>query len=155
MTREILGEVLTYVDDELVNGEFSPPSDWETVLFFIDFAVDLEPGEYELLRLEIDDPDWGSGIPILTGNPSFTVADSGCTYIGLLNFNLYRLPPGSFEEQQVMASEASATLGVEILMMFLGAGSLFGESANAFVPEESERPDSALGCAVQGAEFPG
>ena len=154
MSSEGLGDARYYIDDEIVAEGFEPPADWSEAYYLLDFRVELAPGAYEIVSLEIDDPEWGSDVPILTGRPIVTVEASGCTYLGVLYFNLYRLAPGTLEQQQAVAAEAAGELGVEIFMTFLLAGSLFGESAGAFIEEEGP-PDWATGCTVHEAEFPG
>jgi len=147
-------DIVNVVDDEVVAGELDEQPDWESAILYFDFEIALEPGEYELVSLEVNDPGWSSDpVSLLTGSPKFTVADSGCTYIGLLNFNFYRLPPGSIDEQERMAGAVAASTGVEYFTL-LETGSFFGDSIDLGVPSADLRPESAAECTVHGAEVP-
>jgi len=154
--RELLDpeeDTVYVVDDEVVVGDVGEQPNWELAIFHFDFGIVLEPGEYELLSLEVKDPGWSSNPVMLpTGRPRFSVTDTPCTYIGLLNFTFYRLPPGSVEEQKSMADEVAASAGVQFFTL-LQTGSLFGESANLSVPSAEERPEDAAECVVHGAEW--
>ena len=146
-------DTVYFVDDEVVVGDLGEQPNWELALFHVDFGIVLEPGEYELVALEVDDPGWSSTpVPLLTGRPRFSVTDTPCTYIGLLTFIFYRLPAGSIEEQQSMIDEVAASAGVEYFTL-LETGSMFGESANLSVPSAEERPEDAAECVVHGAEW--
>ena len=141
------------VDDEVITGELGEQPNWELAILYVDFGIALEAGEYELVALEVDDPEWSSNpVSLVTGRPRFSVTDTPCTYIGLLTFIFYRLPAGSIDEQQSMAGEVAASTGVEYFTL-LETGSLFGESANLSVPSAEERPEDAADCAVQEAEW--
>lgn len=154
--RELLDpeeDTVYVVDDEVVVGDLGEQPNWELALFHVDFGIVLEPGEYELVALEVDDPGWSSNpVSLLTGRPRFSVTDTPCTYIGLLTFIFYRLPAGSIEEQKSMAGEVVASAGVEYFTL-LETGGLFGESANLSVPSAEERPEDAAECVVHGAEW--
>jgi hypothetical protein len=102
-----------------------------------------------MLALEVEAPNMASNpFPILTMRPTFTVPDTGCVYIGRFFFRLYRLPPGSFEQQRAVVQE----LGVEYFT-FLESGSLVGDTFGVYLPVENKRVQGWENCAIHLAEF--
>lgn len=144
---------ITVVDDEVVTGELSEQPNWEFAVLYIEFEIALDPGDYELLAVEVNDPRWWSGtVSMLTGRPRLTVSDSGCTYVGTLNFNYYRLPPGSLADQENMAADVARSTGIEYFTL-VESGGFFGDSTYLDVPPTEERPESAAGCIVLAPEW--
>jgi hypothetical protein len=115
------------------------------------FALALGPGEYEIAGLQITADSMGGG-PVLhsTGGPLFSVADSGCVYIGDITYNLYRLPAMEASPQLDLEEELEERDGAEYELLYIPTGGLIQYDASV---TEGDVPGDAEDCDVTLAEF--
>jgi hypothetical protein len=97
------------------------------------FAVPLEPGEYTITDIWVDDGslyDEPTVLPMVLGDservlPRFSVIGyEPCTFIGEITSITVRLPPGDAAEQVEFAEEFLH--GIEAVLTFNSEGSLLG-----------------------------
>ena len=107
----------------------------------LNFALTLEPGEYQIFRLIgihpnlAEDPVGFPGFRIPLGRDSriatlsFLVPDSGCIYIGELSFAYIRVSPGSRTEQNMYIDQVGQEIRDTVHYAYLPEGSLISKSA--------------------------
>jgi hypothetical protein len=137
-------------------GDAEPQPDWEYSAVVLPFTIHLEPGEYDLQSIVVDDAGWNpDSVTLLVGGPTFTVGESPCTYVGAIGFDFYRLPPGTIDGQTDGVNEIMEAFELEgsLYLQPLESGSFILESGNAGLPPEDERPESAADCEPIPAQF--
>ena len=127
------------------------PDIWS--LTILDFALALEPGEYRTVLLGVEHVDLDSKQITLFIDPTirfirFTVPETGCSYIGRIFVNYYRLPPLDFSE----TLDLIKNLGEGILSN-LKTGGIFSESAAIDRAPPDERPEGSENCNIKMAEM--
>ena len=121
-------------------------------LSILDFALALEPGEYRItfLRAQHDElADKQITLLLGGGGIRFTVPESGCSYIGRIYVNYFRLPHFTPAEQLAYVGERFG----EIFFINLYSGSLVGESGALDRAPRDERPEGSEKCTVKMAEW--
>ncbi|MCH9010324.1 MAG: hypothetical protein IIC21_06855, partial [Chloroflexi bacterium] len=116
-----------------------------------DFAIALEPGEYRITFLRAQHVDLANKqITLFIGHGGirFTAPESGCSYIGRIFVNYYRLPPLDFSE----TLDLIKNLGEGILSN-LKTGGIFSESAAIDRAPPDERPEGSENCNIKMAEM--
>lgn len=113
-----------------------PPYEIELVLnfdgneFIVDtfdesgnFYIYLEPGSYTIEYLRVRNQALGSDMhEIITDQPQISVLPLPCYYAGNITFTIWRLAPGTYEEQVAEANLISAVAGEPLLFGYLEGG---------------------------------
>ena len=132
-------------------GWIFSPDVWS--LSILDFAIALEPGEYTITLLSVKHVDLADEQITLFIDPTirfmrFTVPESGCSYIGRIFVNYYRLPPlEPFEAINVFKKLRAP------YMKLLSTGGIVSESAAIERAPPDERPEGSKDCIVEMAEW--
>jgi hypothetical protein len=72
------------------------------------FATYLEPGTYTVNGLTLKNEDLGpEAFEFMTDPPEIEIPDKSCHYVGNVAFIIFRLPPGSFEEQTALVQQVA------------------------------------------------
>lgn len=115
------------------------------------FELAMAAGDYEIAGLGIDAPSL-QDFPFIhaTAGPTFTAPEDGCSYIGLMRYSIYRLPPVETGEQVALTGEIAEETGkdVTVTTVILGGLVQYDETVEAGAPS-SGAPD----CARDPAEF--
>ena len=101
------------------------------------FELTIAAGEYEIAGLGIDAPSL-QDFPFIhaTAGPRFTAPESGCSYIGLTRYSIYRLPPLESGDQLVLTAEIGEETGkdVKLTTVILGGLVQYDENVDAGAP---------------------
>jgi hypothetical protein len=105
------------------------------------FALNLEPGDYEVVALLGIHPDLKPeghvGFPSFVlgeyvGTFSFTVPESGCIHMGQLSFEYFRVSPGTRSQQEYDLKRVGESLNQPTYYVaYLKTGSLISKDARA------------------------
>ena len=115
------------------------------------FELTIAAGEYEIAGLGIDAPSL-QDFPFIhaTAGPKFTAPESGCSYIGLTRYSIYRLPPLESGDQLVLTAEIGEETGKDVKLTTVILGGLVQYDGNV----EAGAPGSAASnCRSDQAEF--